>query len=85
MPDVPPAPPALPPRLSDVPTVVGLGTALWAVAAAVLLVVGAPGPWAATCVAGTVLGGVGYAVFRWQRAAARRGARGAQEGLDARP
>lgn len=74
-------PPPLPPRLSDMPTIVGLGSALWAVAAAVLLVTGTTGPALATCVTGAVLGGLGYALFRWQRSAARRGARGAQQGL----
>lgn len=74
-------PPPLPPRLSDVPTIVGLGSALWAVAAVALLVTGGTGPAVATCVCGAVLGGLGHALFRWQRNAARRGTRGAQDGL----
>lgn len=77
----PPNPPPLPPRLSDVPTIVGLGSVLWAVAAAVLLITGTTGLALATCVTGAVLGGLGYALFRWQRRAARRGRRGAQSGL----
>jgi hypothetical protein len=64
-----------------VPTIVGLGSALWAVAAAVLLVTGTTGLALATCVTGAALGGLGYALFRWQRSAARRGRRGAQSGL----
>ena len=76
-------PPPLPPRLSDMATVVGLGSALWALGAVALLVTGrAPGVPFATCLAGAVLGGVGWGIFRWQRAAARRGSRGAQQGLD---
>ncbi len=68
-------------------TVVGVGSSLWGVGAAALLVAwlvtGRPlGVGFATCVAGAVLGGIGWGVFRWQRAAARRGARGAQRGLD---
>lgn len=68
-------------------TVLGIGSSLWAVGAVVLLVAwpaaGRPlGVAFATCVAGAVLGGIGWGVFRWQRAASRRGARGAQRGLD---
>lgn len=74
-------PPPLPPRLSDMPTIVGLGSALWAVAAAVMLVTGTTGLALSTCVTGAVLGGLGYALFRWQRRAARSGSRGAQQGL----
>jgi hypothetical protein len=68
--------------------VVGVGTALWALAGAGLLVAhlhfGRPLDviWLGTCGVGTLLGLTGYAVFRWQRGAARRGARGAQQGLD---
>ena len=74
-------PPPLPARLSDMPTIVGLGSLLWAAGAVVLLLLGRTGVGLATCVAGAVLGGIGYAIFRWQRAAARRGSRGAQQGL----
>jgi hypothetical protein len=80
-------PPALPARLSRMSTVVGVGTAAWGAAAAGLLVAYLLGVrpldiWFATCVAGTVLGGIGWGIFSWQRAAARRGRRGAQTGLD---
>jgi Flp pilus assembly protein TadB len=64
------------------PTIVGLGSLAWAVAAVVLLVAGGTGTPFVVCVVGAVLGGLGYAVFRWQRAAARRGSRTAQQGLD---
>ncbi|HEY0816455.1 MAG TPA: DUF2530 domain-containing protein [Pseudonocardia sp.] len=80
-------PPPLPPSLTRMRTVVGVGTVLWLLAAAVVLVatlLGAPLPplllW--TCVVGAVLGGVGWAVFAWQRSAARRGSRTAQQGVD---
>ena len=67
--------------------VVGLGTALWFVAGAGLLVAhlhfGRPlDDWFGACIAGTGLGLFGYALFRLQRRAARRGSRGAQSGLD---
>jgi hypothetical protein len=80
-------PPPLPRRLTDVPTVVATGTALWLLAAAALLVAHLAGArpldlWFVTCLVGGALGGVGLAIFRWQRAAARRGSRMAQEGLD---
>ncbi len=79
-------PPSLPHRLSDMPTVVGIGSALWLLGAVVLLalwlVAGRPlDVWFATCLAGGGLGALGYGIFRWQRSAARRGSRGAQQGL----
>ncbi|AHH93960.1 DUF2530 domain-containing protein [Kutzneria viridogrisea] len=76
----PRTPPPLPKSLTDPVPVVVAGTALFLVAFLVLLVTGAPQLWTYSCLAGVVLGFSGYAVFRWQRAAARRGARGAQEG-----
>jgi hypothetical protein len=68
-------------------TVVGTGTALWLLGAVALLVARVVGGrpldvWFTTCVTGVLLGGVGVAIFSWQRAAARRGSRTAQEGLD---
>lgn len=80
-------PPPLPPRLSRVSTVAAVGTALWLLGAAVLvvawMVVGRPlDIWFTTCIAGALLGAFGYGVYRWQRAAARRGSRGAQRGLE---
>lgn len=64
-----------------------IGTSIWLVATIALLVASIVGArpldlWFFTCVAGTALGGVGYAIFRWQSAAARRGSRTAQQGLD---
>jgi hypothetical protein len=80
-------PPPLPRRLDEIRVVVGAGTALWVVGVVVLLVVhlatGRPlGVAFATCVAGALLGALGWGVFSWQRAAARRGSRTAQRGLD---
>ena len=82
-------PPPLPHRFSDMYTVVGAGTALWLLGALGLLVarLAAGRPldiWFTTSVTGVFLGGVGVAIFSWQRAAARRGSRTAQEGLDDR-
>jgi Protein of unknown function (DUF2530) len=80
-------PPPLPRRFTDVHTVVGAGIAAWLVGAVALLVAhlvaGRPlDVWFATCVVGALLGGVGIGIFSWQRAAARRGSRTAQEGVD---
>jgi hypothetical protein len=58
-----------------------VGTVLWVVAALVMLLVRPPDIWLLTCAVGAGLGGVGYSVFAWQRAAARRGSRTAQQGL----
>jgi Protein of unknown function (DUF2530) len=82
-----PPPPPLPHRFSDMPTVVGTGTALWLLGALGLLVAHLVGGrpldiWFVTCVTGVALGGLGISIFSWQRAAARRGSRTAQEGLD---
>ena len=75
--DVPP----LPAALTRMRTVIGIGTVLWLVAAAVVLITGPP-LLVATCLVGAGLGGVGWAIFAWQRAAARRGSRTAQSGLE---
>lgn len=79
-------PPSLPRHLSDMPTVVGIVSALWLLGAVALLVAwlvaGRPlDVWFVTCLVGGGLGALGYGIFRWQRSAARRGARGAQQGL----
>ena len=68
-------------------TVVGVGSTLWLIGAVALLVahVVADRPldiWFTTCVCGLVLGGIGIGIHSWQRAAARRGSRTAQEGVD---
>jgi hypothetical protein len=68
-------------------TVVGVGSMLWLVGGVALLVAhvvaGRPlDVWFTTCVCGLVLGGIGIGIHSWQRAAARRGSRTAQEGVD---
>lgn len=80
-------PPPLPPGLTRMRTVVAVGTLLWLVAALTVLVANLAGAALPpvvlmTCVIGTALGGVGWAVFAWQRSAARRGSRTAQQGVD---
>jgi drug/metabolite transporter (DMT)-like permease len=80
-------PPPLPPRLTQVRTVTAVGTLLWLLAAAALLVAALAGwrpldIWFVACLAGVLLGGMGYGIYSWQRAAARRGSRTAQQGLD---
>jgi hypothetical protein len=80
-------PPPLPARLTRMTDALAVGSTLWALAAAGLLVASLVGArpldiWFTTCVVGTALGGLGYGIFRWQRAAARRGSRTAQQGLE---
>ncbi|MDN5860568.1 MAG: DUF2530 domain-containing protein [Pseudonocardia sp.] len=79
-------PPPLPARLTRLPIVVTVGSGLWTLGAAALFVAWLIGArpldiWFVTCIVGAALGGVGYAIFYWQRAAARRGSRTAQQGL----
>ena len=79
----PPPPPA---RLLDVPVVVGVGTAIWFLVWAGLLIAHFAGGraldiWFSTTLVGWLLGGLGLAVFAWQRHASRRGSRTAQRGL----
>jgi Protein of unknown function (DUF2530) len=81
------SPPPLPPGLSRPALVAVVGSVLWLVAAAVLLVAALLGLrpldiWFTTSLAGVFLGAMGYGIFSWQRAAARRGSRMAQQGLD---
>ncbi|MER7015581.1 DUF2530 domain-containing protein [Saccharopolyspora sp. NPDC000359] len=73
--------PHLPRRLADPTPVVLTGTVLWLVGAVVLALRSHTDIEFWTCVAGVALGIIGYGVFRWQRSAARRGSRGAWQGL----
>ncbi|MGV9867877.1 DUF2530 domain-containing protein [Rhodococcus koreensis] len=69
-------------RLADPRPALILGTTLWAVAMVVVIVTG--DRWSdalPTCIAGVVVGFLGYGLFAVQRRAARRGSRGAQQGL----
>ncbi|WP_093349167.1 DUF2530 domain-containing protein [Pseudonocardia ammonioxydans] len=85
----PPAPPPLPPRLYETPPVLLAGLAAWVVVGVVAFLVpvlagSAPGELFWTCVAGVGVGLLGVAVFLVQRAAARRGDRSAQRGVEPR-
>ncbi|MEU7812656.1 DUF2530 domain-containing protein [Pseudonocardia sp. NPDC049154] len=80
-------PPSLPRSTTDVTLVTAIGTLVWVLGAVGLLVAHLVGGrpldiWFTTCVTGAVLGAIGFGIFRWQRAAARRGSRLAQRGLD---
>lgn len=79
-------PPALPTRLTDIVLFAVVGSALWFAASVALLVAHlvAARPLDdvfTTTVAGWLLGLIGLAIRAWQRAAGRRGSRGAQQGL----
>ena len=74
-------PPPLPQRLVDPRPILIIGTLAWLIAFCVLLLTAEHGQWLWTTLAGWALGLLGYAVSRWQRLAARRGSRGAQQGL----
>jgi hypothetical protein len=81
-PDPEPVPPALPAALSDPQPVIIAGALLWVLATIAAFTVPALHDWRPTTLAGLGVGVLGTSIFSWQRAAARRGARGAQSGLD---
>ena len=78
------SPPPLPPVRSGVAYIVVPGTVVWLAAFVVLLFftdslrAADATIWLWTCLAGFLLGLLGLSIFAWQRAAARRGHRGAQ-------
>jgi hypothetical protein len=79
-------PPPPPPRLNDVTTIVALGTTVWFLLWAALLIAHVVGGrpldvWFHTTLIGWLLGLFGYTLFQWQRRASRRGSRGAQRDL----
>jgi hypothetical protein len=76
------APPELPAALLDPRPVIGAGTLLWAIATLGAFAVPALQSWRPVTVAGLGVSIFGASLFLWQRAAARRGARGAQTGLE---
>ncbi|MEU6700283.1 DUF2530 domain-containing protein [Pseudonocardia sp. NPDC046786] len=83
----PPPPPALPSRFYESPPVLIGGMAVWAIAAGIALCSGfvagtGPGEVFWTCIAGLGVGLFGALVFSVQRAAARRGDRSAQRGVE---
>lgn len=75
-------PPDLPGALLDPRPVIAAGALLWALAALGAFTIPALHGWRPTTVAGLGVGVFGLSLFLWQRAAARRGARGAQTGLE---
>lgn len=77
-------PPPLPARWVDLRPVLAIGTGLWFVAWCALLVARyadhvTTGIWLSTCLAGWILGIIGTGITYWQRTAARRGSRSAQQ------
>jgi hypothetical protein len=74
-------PPMLPPALLEVWPVIGVGAVAWLVAAVAAFVVPGLETWRPLTLAGLGVCVLGTGIFLWQRSAARRGARGAQKGL----
>jgi Protein of unknown function (DUF2530) len=74
-------PPPLPAVLLDPWPIIAIGALAWLVAAVAAFAVPALISWRPTTLAGLAVGVFGTSIFLWQRAAARRGARGAQTGL----
>jgi hypothetical protein len=77
-----PEPPALPTRLLEVWPVIGVGALGWLIATIAAFAVPALETWRPVTVAGLATGLLGTGIFLWQRDAVRRGARGAQTGLE---
>lgn len=75
-------PPPLPAALLDPRPVIAVGAVLWALAAIAAFAVPALHGWRPVTLGGLGVGVVGLSIFLWQRSAARRGARGAQTGLE---
>ena len=71
----------LPRGLADPRPAVGVGTTAWFAAALALLLAGGSAAWIWACLTGGLLGLIGFGMIYWQRRAAQRGARGAQQGL----
>lgn len=74
--------PPLPAALLNVWPFIGLGAAGWLVAVAAAFFVPSLHSWRPVTLAGLGVGLLGTSIFLWQLAAARRGARGAQAGLE---
>jgi hypothetical protein len=77
-----PEPPPLPPVLLEVWPVIAVGALGWLLAAAAAFLVPDLQSWRPITLAGLGTGVLGTGIFVWQLAAARRGARGAQAGLE---
>jgi hypothetical protein len=78
-------PPPLPAILLDPWPIIAIGALAWLVAAVVVFLTPALATWRPLTVAGLGVGVLGTSIFLIQRSAARRGARGAQTGLVAKP
>jgi hypothetical protein len=78
-------PPPLPAVLLDPWPIIAIGALAWLVAAVAAFVVPALTTWRPLTLAGLAVGVLGTSIFLWQRAAARRGSRGAQTGLTTTP
>ena len=76
-----PEPPPLPAQLLEIWPVIATGALAWLVAAVAAFAVPALETWRPVTLAGLGVGLLGTGIFVWQRAAARRGARGAQTGF----
>lgn len=74
--------PPLPPALLNAWPFIALGALGWLVAAAAAFLVPALQCWRPLTLAGLGVGLLGTSIFVLQLAAARRGARGAQDGLE---
>jgi hypothetical protein len=74
--------PELPARLRDPRPAIAVGAALWALAAVGAFALPALEHWRPVTLAGIGVSIFGLSLFLWQRSAARRGARGAQSGLN---
>jgi len=74
----------LPPALLEVWPVIIVGALAWLAAAVAAFVVPGLDSWRPLTLAGLGVGVLGTSIFLWQRDAARRGARGAQTGLNYR-
>lgn len=78
-----PEPTELDPRLTNPAATIGVGVVLWIVATTVVLISGDRWAYALpTCWAGIAVGSLGFVLFVVQRAAARRGSKTAQRGLN---
>lgn len=76
-----PQPPPLPASLLTQWPVIGTIAVGWLVAVILAFAVPALHDWRPTTIAGLGVGVLGTSIFLWQRAAVRRGSRGAQTGL----
>lgn len=80
--DLAPEPPPLPRALLAVWPVILIGALGWLIAVAAAFLVPGLETWRPLAIAGLGVGVLGTSIFGCQLAAARRGARGAQAGLE---